>query len=171
MLNFCAMRNRLNIVAVIIAMLLPAGTVSAMEKADLVVVEKSKSALYLKRSGKILKKYRIALGPQPKGPKRREGDGRTPEGFYILDLKNPYSAFYKSIRISYPNGADMEKAAQLGVSPGGAIMIHGQKNGWEKMAALTQRRNWTKGCLAVTNQEMDEIWEAVDIGTPIEIRP
>jgi len=143
----------------------------AQQKADLVIVDKSKSKLYLEYAGKVIKSYHIALGPHPKGHKQREGDGRTPEGRYILDLKNAESAYYKSIHISYPNEFDISSALERGVAPGGAIMIHGQKNGFGKLARLTQRTNWTKGCIAVTDQEMDEIWAAVDSGTPIEIRP
>ncbi len=143
----------------------------AMEKADLVVVEKAKKALYLEREGKILKKYHIALGPHPKGPKQSEGDGRTPEGRYVLDFKKSDSAYYKSIHISYPNDFDTDSALAKGLSPGGSVMIHGQKNGYEKLTAVTQRFNWTQGCLALTDQDMDEVWDAIDVGTPIEIRP
>jgi murein L,D-transpeptidase YafK len=155
----------------IILTMLSSGYTLALEKADTVVVIKSKSALYLKREGKILKKYHIALGPHPKGAKQQEGDGRTPEGSYVLDFKKNDSAYYKSIHISYPNDLDQDNALQKGLRPGGDIMIHGQKNGFEKLAAITQRTNWTKGCVAVTNKEMDEIWDAIEIGTPIEIRP
>ena len=143
----------------------------AQLKADLVIVEKSKSKLYLEHAGKVIKSYHIALGRQPKGHKRQEGDGRTPEGRYVLDAKKADSAFYKAIHISYPNALDLSSALERGVRPGGAIMIHGQKNGFGKLARVTQRSNWTNGCIAVTDQEMDEIWAAVDSGTPIEIRP
>lgn len=143
----------------------------ALEKADLVIVEKAKSRMYLEREGKIIREFHIALGRHPKGHKQQEGDGRTPEGRYILDTKKADSAFYKSIHISYPNEFDISSAAERGVSPGGAIMIHGQKNGYGKLARVTQRSNWTNGCIAVTDNEMDEIWASIDPGTPIEIRP
>jgi len=143
----------------------------AMDKADRVLVVKSQAKLYLQCGGVVLKQYHIALGSQPKGPKQRQGDHRTPEGSYILDLKNPGSAFYKSIRISYPNASDRVRARRAGVHPGGWIMIHGQKNGYGHLAHINQRFNWTDGCIAVTNEAMDEIWQAVDIGTPIDIRP
>jgi len=143
----------------------------AIQKADRVLVVKSEKKLYLEQNGKVIRSYPVALGGNPKGHKQRQGDQRTPEGCYILDLKNPNSAFYKSIRISYPNADDRARARRAGVHPGGWIMIHGQKNGYGHMAPVTQRYNWTTGCIAVTNAEMDEIWQAVDIGTPIEIRP
>jgi len=152
-------------------LLIIAHSALAQQKADLVVVDKSKSRLYLEHAGKIIKSYHIALGRHPKGHKQQEGDGRTPEGHYVLDAKKADSAFYKAIHISYPNEFDLSSAAQRGVSPGGAVMIHGQKNGYGQLARVTQRSNWTNGCIAVTDQEMDEIWAAVDSGTPIEIRP
>ncbi|BBO73952.1 hypothetical protein DSCW_13690 [Desulfosarcina widdelii] len=143
----------------------------AIQKADRVLVVKSEKKLYLENNGKVIRSYPVALGGNPKGHKQRQGDRRTPEGRYILDLKNPNSAYYKSIRISYPNAADRMRARREGVHPGGWIMIHGQKNGYGHLAPITQRYDWTTGCIAVTNAEMDEIWQAVDIGTPIEIRP
>ena len=156
---------------VVIVLLLAPQLSAAMDKADRVLVIKSHAKLYLQRNGTAIKQYPIALGRQPEGPKQQQGDQRTPEGHYILDLKNPGSAYYKSIRISYPNAADRERARQAGVHPGGWIMIHGQKNGHGHRAHITQRFNWTDGCIAVTNKAMDEIWQAVDVGTPIEIRP
>ncbi|MFW5936693.1 MAG: L,D-transpeptidase family protein, partial [Desulfosalsimonas sp.] len=114
----------------------------------------------------------VALGGNPRGHKQQEGDGRTPEGLYVLDYKNPNSEFYKSIHISYPNADDRKTARELGVSPGGAIMIHGQKNGADRLSTeIIQLFNWTDGCIAVTNSAMDEIWQAVDINTPIRIKP
>lgn len=147
------------------------GTVYGADKADKVLVIKSDSTLYLQKNGKILKKYHIVFGGNPKGHKRQEGDERTPEGRYILDYKKENSSFYKAIHISYPNKKDRERALASGVNPGGLIMIHGQKNGLGWLSWLSQRFNWTDGCIAVTNQEMDEIWNSVDIGTPIEIQP
>jgi murein L,D-transpeptidase YafK len=141
------------------------------EKADRVLVIKSESKLYLKKKGKTLKAYHVAFGAQPKGHKRREGDERTPEGKYTLIYKKKDSSFYKSIQISYPNEADKKRAKQSGVNPGGFIMIHGQKNGIGWLSWITQRFNWTDGCIAVSNSAMDEIWESVNVGTPIEIKP
>jgi len=142
-----------------------------MEKADSVVVIKSKSKLYLKKQGKILKQYCAIFGANPRGHKQKEGDERTPEGTYILDYKNQDSQFYKSIHISYPNEADKKHAKKMGLNPGGCIMIHGQKNGFGRVAVMTQRFNWTDGCIAVSNHAMDVIWLVVDVGTPIEIKP
>ena len=145
--------------------------VFGMEKADRVLVIKSKSKLYLERQGKILRQYHVTFGANPRGHKQKKGDERTPEGKYILDYKNLDSRFYKSIHISYPNEADKKRAKKLGVNPGGYIMIHGQKNGFGRVAFMVQRFNWTDGCIAVSNHAMDEIWFSVDVGTPIEIRP
>lgn len=142
-----------------------------LEKADMVVVVKSESKLYLKRGGKIISQYHVVFGPEPQGHKLQEGDGKTPEGIYVLDYKNANSDFYKSIHISYPNRADRKRAARSGVDPGGEIMIHGQKNSAGWLASISKYFNWTEGCIAVSNRAMDEIWLAVDAGTPIEIKP
>ncbi len=144
----------------------------AIEQADAVLVKKSERVLYLLRGGQILKQYKIMLGPHWKGPKLMEGDERTPEGHYMLDRKNPNSHFYKSIRVSYPNAFDIERAQKYSVDPGNAIMIHGMKNSWsKKTAARALKFNWTDGCIAVKNSDMDEIWDAVAVGTPIDIKP
>ena len=142
-----------------------------LEDADLVLVIKSESKVMLLKDGKPVREYRAAFGANPQGHKQREGDERTPEGRYVLDYKNRDSAFYKSIHISYPNRWDKWCARQAGVDPGGAIMIHGQKNGCGGLSRITQKFNWTDGCIAVSNAAMDEIWEAVRVGTPIEIKP
>jgi murein L,D-transpeptidase YafK len=136
---------------------------------DLVKVDKSERKMYLYDGNRIVKTYDVALGPHPEGPKQREGDGRTPEGRYVLDYKKSDSSFHKAMHISYPNQQDRENARKLGVPPGGLIMIHGQRNwlGW--LAAITQRFNWTNGCIAVTNAEMDEFMGLVKVGTPIRI--
>lgn len=139
--------------------------------ADFVLVKKSESKLYLMKQGKIIGQYYIALGAHPKGHKQQQGDERTPEGRYILDYKNAHSAFYKSIHISYPDKADRKRAQKAHVNPGGDIMIHGQKNGWEWASFISQHFNWTDGCIAVSNKDMDQIWNAVKVGTPIEIKP
>jgi murein L,D-transpeptidase YafK len=149
-----------------------AGLCSALEQADAVLVKKSERVLYLLREGRVLKQYKIMLGPRPRGPKLQEGDERTPEGRYTLDRKNPNSHFYKSIRVSYPSASDIQRAQKYNVDPGSAIMIHGMKNSWnEKKAKQALKFNWTDGCIAVANSDMDEIWEAVNVGTPIEILP
>lgn len=140
-------------------------------KVDQVLVKKSAEKMYLFSKGKILKTYSVTFGANPEGHKEQEGDERTPQGNYILDYKKEDSSFYKAIHISYPNEIDIKKAKKAGVSPGGQIMIHGQKNGFGWLSSLTQHFNWTDGCIAVTNKEMEEIWNLVDTGTPIEIQP
>ncbi len=141
------------------------------EKADRVVVEKSKRVLHLYKTGKLLVSYKIALGGEPVGAKQQQGDNKTPEGHYILDFKKPDSAYYKAIHISYPSAQDKENAGKLGVSPGGDVMIHGQPNGYGWAAGMTQQFDWTLGCIALTNEDMEAVWQAVDAGTPIEIKP
>ncbi len=143
----------------------------ACAKVDLVVVEKSKERLVFLDAGRVVKEYTVVFGANPVGHKQQEGDERTPEGAYVLDYKKSDSAFYKSIHISYPNEADQLRAEDLGVAPGGFIMIHGQRNGLSWLSRLTQLFNWTDGCIAVTNAEMDEIWQLVEKGTAIEIKP
>jgi murein L,D-transpeptidase YafK len=142
--------------------------------ADQVVVKKSERKLMLMNDGKVIREYRIALGDAPRGHKMRQGDERTPEGNYILDWRNPRSSFYKSIHVSYPNERDRMFARAMGVDPGGMIMIHGLPNYLPANAvkhANYNRRDWTDGCIAVDNHEMDEIWQAVRDGTPIRILP
>ena len=156
------------VLAVALCAAVPAG---AADKADLVRVDKSDRRLELLRKGTVLRSYRVALGNAPEGHKREEGDERTPEGRYVLDWRNPGSSFHKSIHISYPNAADRAAAKAAGRDPGGLIMIHGQPNGFGWWSWLLQLVDWTDGCIAVTDAEMDEIWTMVDNGTPIEISP
>jgi murein L,D-transpeptidase YafK len=140
-------------------------------KADLVLVEKGARRLALLGNGKVLRRWRISLGRNPVGHKQREGDGRTPEGRYILDWRNPSSCCYKSLHVSYPNAADRSGAAARGDNPGGLIMIHGQVNGWGWLGWLMQYIDHTHGCIALRNVPMEEVWRSVPDGTPIEIRP
>ena len=140
-------------------------------KADLVLVKKRERKMYLMKNRKPFRVYTVALGANPIGHKQRQGDERTPEGKYILDYKRSDSAFYKAIHISYPNKQDKIRAKRAGVNSGGFIMIHGQKNGLGWLSFITQLFNWTDGCIAVKNNEMDEIWESVEVGTPIVIKP
>ena len=136
---------------------------------DKVFVDKSARTLQLLSDDKVIKSYHIALGGNPIGHKQQQGDQRTPVGNYTLDYKNENSGYYRSIHVSYPNTADKARAKSRGVSAGGDIMIHGQKNGFGAFGILNQQRDWTEGCMAVTNDEMDEIMAAVKIGTAIEI--
>jgi len=140
-------------------------------KADQVIVIKSQRTLTLLSRGKTLRTYKVALGGSPVGAKEQQGDHKTPEGHYILDRRNANSRFYQSIRVSYPSKQDDERAARRGVSPGGDIMVHGLPNGFGWLDATHRAMDWTDGCIALTNAEMDEIWNLVPIGTPIEIRP
>jgi len=134
-------------------------------RADQIIVNKSRREMLLLRGSSILRSYRVVLGREPLGHKEREGDGRTPEGSYVIDRRNPKSRYYLSLHISYPNAEDQAHAAELGVDPGGDIMIHGQKDGQPR------EEDWTQGCIAVTDAEMDEIWSLVSDGTPIQINP
>lgn len=136
---------------------------------DKIFVDKSNRLLKLMNKGQVIKSYHVALGDSPAGHKQRQGDERTPTGNYILDYKNEKSKFYRSIHVSYPNAADKARAKKLGVNAGGDIMIHGQTNGLGHLAAITQQRDWTDGCIAVTNDEMDEIMAIYKVGMPIEI--
>jgi murein L,D-transpeptidase YafK len=132
-------------------------------RADLVVVSKKRREMVLLRGENVLRTYRIALGREPVGPKRQEGDGRTPEGRYIIDRRNAKSQYYLSLHVSYPDAADVARAREAGVDPGGDIMIHGLKDG------VRRDGDWTQGCIAVTDEEMDEIWGLVGEGTAIWI--
>src|SRR5690242_12427174 len=134
-------------------------------RADRIVVYKARREMLLLLGKSLLRTYKVALGRDPVGHKEREGDGRTPEGRYTIDRRNPKSKYYLSLHISYPNAADRAHAAELGVDPGGDIMIHGQKDGQPR------EHDWTQGCIAVTDSEMDEIWSLVPEGTPIVINP
>ena len=136
---------------------------------DKVFVDKSERILKLLSKDTVVKSYRIALGDSPIGHKQQQGDLRTPVGYYTLDYKNENSIAHRSIHVSYPNAADKARAKSRGVNPGGDIMIHGQMNGFGHLAGLNQQRDWTDGCIAVTNDEMDEIMAAVKVGTAIEI--
>jgi murein L,D-transpeptidase YafK len=136
-----------------------------------IVVEKEKRIMTVFNGRKALKTYRIALGGNPVGHKEQEGDSRTPEGRYIIDAKNPKSSFHLSLKVSYPNRTDRQNARRKGVSPGGAIMIHGSPGGLGTLNALGFYTDWTAGCIAVSNDEIEELFAAVKIGTPILIRP
>ena len=140
-------------------------------QADHIVVLKSERKLILMRDGKPLKSYKIALGGEPTGPKTRRGDHKTPEGIYVIDRRNSHSQFYKALHVSYPNTEDVTRAHKLKVSAGGDIMIHGLPNGMGWVSSAHLARDWTDGCIAVTDDEIDEIWKLVPNGTPIEIKP
>jgi len=158
-------------ITILLFLLLVMAVCQAADKADLVVIQKKDRIMLLMKNDKEFRRYNISLGGNPIGHKLQEGDQRTPEGNYVLDYKKSDSSFYKAIHASYPNVEDKKRAKQLGVNPGGFIMIHGQKNGFGWLSGLAQQFDWTDGCIAVKNYEMDEIWDAVDVGTPIQINP
>lgn len=139
--------------------------------ADKVLIEKEKRRLTLFSKGKALKAYRIALGGNPNGQKEREGDNKTPEGTYVIDSRNRDSRYHLSLHISYPNEMDRTRARELCVSPGGDIMIHGIGKEFPMVGGLHARFDWTRGCIAVTDEEIEEIERLVPNGTLVEIRP
>ena len=149
----------------------PRQPLPADARADRVVVRKSARTLELYQGGRLLRAYSIALGRDPRGPKQQEGDGRTPEGRYVLDYRNPRSSYHKSLHVSYPAATDIADARSRGVSPGGQIMVHGVRNGLGFVGRLHRIFDWTDGCIAVTDREIDEIWRSVADGTPVEIEP
>lgn len=145
--------------------------VRAAPPVDLVAVYKGLRVMHLMHREQPVRTYRVALGRRPVGHKEQQGDGRTPEGLYLLDVRNPNSRFHLSIRISYPNPKDSTAAFARGVSPGGNIMIHGLPNGFTAEQIGHPGFDWTDGCVAVTNPEMREIWDLVPDGTRIVLLP
>lgn len=148
----------------------PNGGGGPLAMADSVVVEKKARRLTLFRMGKPMRIYQIALG-NAVGDKVSAGDRKTPEGLYSIDARNPNSAYHLSLQISYPDAAHRSRAEALGVSPGGNIMIHGLPNGRGHLGAWHRNFDWTNGCVALTDEEIEEIWNVVPIGTPVEIKP
>ncbi len=138
-------------------------------KIDYLEVSKKDRRMYAYSDGKLVKTYRVSLGWSPKGPKRVKGDGKTPEGTYFINGKNPHSVAYKNLGISYPNSEDIENARQLGKSPGGDVKIHGLMNRWKFFGRLKMFRDWTAGCIAVDNSDMEELYNHVKIGAKIKI--
>jgi murein L,D-transpeptidase YafK len=148
------------------ATFLPPGT-----HADLLVVQKSARRMLLYSNGAVVRSYAISLGHNPVGPKRRAGDHRTPEGWYVIDQHNPDSAFHRSLHVSYPSVRDATRAHAAGHSPGGDVMIHGTRNGLGWLGRMRLAADWTDGCIAVSDAEMDELYALVPDGTPIDIQP
>jgi murein L,D-transpeptidase YafK len=138
---------------------------------DSLVLDKSDRVLTLYQQGLPVAQYRVALGANPVGPKKRRGDGRTPEGLYFINGRNPESKYHLSLRISYPNSTERDDAVNRGMSPGGDIMIHGLPRKFATVGALHRQQDWTEGCIAVTNDEIEEIWRAVPNGARILIQP
>ncbi len=150
---------------------LPALLAENLPKSDKLLVKKSIRKLYLLKDNTIIKSYDIGLGKNSIGHKQREGDSKIPEGNYILDYRNPESSYHPSLHISYPDDNDLAKADSNGYSAGGDIMIHGKPNylGW--LPFVYDKSDWTDGCIAVGNIEIEEIWNSVDDNTQIEILP
>lgn len=151
--------------------LFPEGYRAPRHLVDEVVVYKSHHQMQLLKAGQVVKSYWIALSDRPEGDKQYEGDRRTPEGTYTLDYVKENSVYYRAFHISYPNHADIEEARKLGRSPGGMIMVHGQPASDGEYHETVQRSDWTNGCIAILNPEMDEFISLVDPGTPITIHP
>ena len=145
----------------------PARSATDTNLADCIVVHKAARELLLFSGQEVIRRYPVALGRTPVGAKRQQGDGKTPEGNYVISGRNAASKYHKSLRVSYPDAEDHARAEREGVDPGGDIMIHGWPNG--KGAPL--EADWTQGCIAVTDDEIDEIWQLVPDGTPIQIHP
>lgn len=139
--------------------------------ADSIVVDKGNRKLTLFNRGAVVKTYLVALGANPTGAKVRRGDNRTPEGLYRIEARNPQSKYYLALRVSYPNAEDRARAAQLGVDTGGDIMIHGLPRAFAQVGANHRLDDWTQGCIALTNQEIEEVYRAVRLGAAILIKP
>ncbi len=140
-------------------------------KADSVLILKKDHVLELLAGGQVIRTYKVALGRGGLAPKTRQGDARTPEGHYVISARLAASEYHRALLISYPNAEDRKRAASLGVSPGGDIMIHGLPNGQGYLGTAHRLYDWTLGCIAVTDPEIEEIWGLVPVGTPVEIRP
>lgn len=158
------------IISLVIYYFIPSKTVFLTTKVDSLLVLKSERKLVTYSNNYIIKTYIIALGKSPTGDKEYEGDNKTPEGIYYINDKNENSKFYKNLGISYPDLSDIEKSKQFGKPAGGDIKIHGLRNGIGFIGKLHRLIDWTAGCIAVTNNEIDELYQTVEIGTKIEIR-
>lgn len=139
--------------------------------ADHVVVYKSRRTLDLMHDGKVFASFPIALGPHPRGPKEKEGDGRTPQGHYFIDWRSADTRYTRELHISYPNAEDLARAERLHVDAGGAIFIHGLPRRFGDYNPARFYKDWTEGCIAVGNVAINQIWDDVPVGTPIVIRP
>lgn len=147
----------------------PPELVEQVERVDRILIEKSARRLTATRAGEIILQFDIALGFAPSGDKQQEGDGKTPEGTFTVNRRNPKSRFHLSLGLDYPLPDDIARAAEAGVDPGGDIFIHGQPNALGDL--MTLGGDWTEGCIAVSNAEMDVLWRLTDLGTEVEIRP
>lgn len=144
---------------------------AGVEPADHILIVKSTRTMTLLSHGKVLKTYKVALGTTPVGAKVKFGDHKTPEGNYRIDEKKAHSQFHLALHISYPNAADRQRARRMGVDPGGDVEIHGLMPEFASIGALHTQHDWTDGCIAVTDPEIEEIWNLVPVGTSVEIKP
>ena len=151
--------------------LLPSQPPTIPARVDSILILKKDHLLELISGGKVIGTYHVALGQGGLAPKQKENDARTPEGHYVIDIRNAASHYHKALHISYPNAEDRLRAQRMGVLPGGAIMIHGLPNGKGYIGAAHRLYDWTLGCIALTDSEIDEIWTMTPVGTPVEIRP
>jgi murein L,D-transpeptidase YafK len=149
----------------------PAGGVVPQKKVDLIVIEKSQHIMMLTGGGSVLKTYSIALSTVPVGAKERVGDHKVPERKCTIDEKKPQSRFHLAVHVSYPNATDRARAKKIGVDPGGEIEIHGLEKKYAWLGSLHREHDWTDGCIAVTDAEIEEIYPLVAVGTAVEIRP
>jgi murein L,D-transpeptidase YafK len=139
------------------------------EQIDHILIEKSARQLTIFRQGEAVRSYQIALGFAPAGDKVQQGDGKTPEGIFTINRRNPQSSYHLSLGIDYPQADDRNRAKTAGIDPGGDIFIHGQPNGLGKLATISY--DWTAGCIALSDMEIEELWRVVGNGTTVEIRP
>ena len=158
-------------VLLIIYFLYPEKRLPATTKINKLVVFKSKRKLLAYSNKEIVKEYVISLGGNPKGHKQFEGDNKTPEGIYFISGKAPHHIFHKYLHVSYPNAADIRFAKKSGKSPGGQILIHGLNKKFSFLKKFHRWYDWTRGCIAVTDAEIDELYSAVEVGSKIEIYP
>ena len=143
----------------------------AAPRPDRIVIKKAERRMLLMKDNQVLHAFEIALGDQPEGDKLEEGDWRTPEGRYVIDWRNDRSRFYKSLHISYPSPRDIQESSAAGVNPGGMIMIHGHPPEAQTNPEEYDGKDWTNGCIALQNDDMDLVWSLVADGTPIDILP
>lgn len=171
----CEMQLRLVLIAVLLSfssqIMRAVPAAATQQSADSILILKKDHVMELLAGGKVIRTYKVALGQGGLDPKQREGDARTPEGHYVIDARSDHSKYHKALHVSYPSAEDRRRAARMGVAPGGAIMIHGLPNGKGWVGARHRLFDWTLGCIAVTDEEIDEVWKLVPVGTPVEIRP
>lgn len=161
----------ISVVVLVVYYSYPESKLTSDIKIDSLVVYKSKRNLLAYSNGILIKSYKVSLGKNPIGDKQFEGDKKTPEGVYFINAKNPNSGYYKNLGISYPNRQDIEVSKKLGKPTGGDIKIHGLRNGLGFISKFQRWYDWTAGCIALTDQEVEELYNTVDIGTKIEIKP